>query len=576
LDEHAETNERRSADEGSEAPLVWFLVGFGERRRAVDDIANRLNDRGLRTRVVTITEVLGSAAREAVAGGAERVLRGLRVAFPEAEGREEDFLAAIRREQPDLLVVTSPRYVRPLSLLESMSGIRSLQVALPLGFGLDRSWENGTIDAFVCADERIMESLASAGWTAPCLFQAGPPVDPGFDEARALDRSSIRTELGFGEDEKIVLVRAESFDATTLDRLVFQATLVERDVRFIFHHNGDGAAASALRRSADKHGLSAAMFGRVEDLERYVVAADAVVTPPNEPTLPDVVAAATPVVVVGDHPGGDGSVEVLADAFGALHIPDVLRVGSELEDFLADASLNERRQTMRDASWEPDNTEVVEALRQILETAEEIRTAGARPTGSTSPQTDGPSDDTESKASGPFETIGGDEPADESDASGRTSRRLPSGDGGARRGLSRAEAKDQLAELILVERDLERQLSDLQREEERWRNRLDLARDWGEDELADEAESVLRGYLDDIAEVQEDLEDVRRQKTKLKKAARRGQEGGSGGDGETGAGSVESSNRRERRSELEDRFSEMEIDRDLDRLRDKMNDELGD
>lgn len=576
MDEHAETNERRSEDEGPEAPLVWFLVGFGERRRAVDDIATRLNDQGLRTRVVTITEVLGSAAREAVAGGAERVLRGLRVAFPEAEGREEDFLAAIRREQPDLLVVTSPRYVRPLSLLESMSGIRSLQVALPLGFGLDRSWENGTIDAFVCADERIMESLESAGWTPPCLFQAGPPLDPGFDEARALDRASVRQDFGFGGDEKVVLVRAESFDATTLDRFVFQATLVEGDVRFIFHHNGDGAAASALRRSADKHGLPAAMFGRVDDLERYVVAADAVVSPPGEPTLPDVVAAGTPMVVVGEHPGGDGGVEVLADAFAALHIPDVLRVGSELEDFLEDASLSERRETIREASWKPDNAEVVQAIREILERSEEIRAAGARPTGSTSPQAEGPSDATESKKSGPFETIGGDEPTGASEASDRTQRRLPSGEGGTRRGLSRVEAKDQLAELILVERDLERQLSDLQREEDRWRNRLDLARDWGEDELAEEAESVLRGYLDDIAEVQEDLEDVRRQKTKLKKAARRGQEGGSGGDGEPGVEAGETSERRERRSELEDRFSEMEIDRDLDRLRDKMNDELGD
>jgi len=573
LDEHAETNRSQSDSQTSESesPLVWFLVGFGQRQDAVRDVAAGLADGGLRTRVVTITEVLGSAAREAVAGGAERVLRGLRVAFPEAEGREEDFLAAIRREQPELLVVTSPRYVRPLGLLETMSGIGSLQIAVPLGFGLDRAWENGTIDAFVCADDRIMESLESAGWTSPCLYRAGPPVAPNFTESRNLDRASLRSEFGFDDGEKIVLIRADSFDATTLDRLVFQATLVEGEVRFVFHHDGDGAAASALRRSADKHGLPAAMFGRVDDLERYVAAADAVVAPPEEPTLPDIVAAGTPLVIVGGHGGGDGNVEVLVDTFGALHVPEVLRTGSELEDFLEDETLNSRRESIREASWNPANDDVVDALRDILESAEDIRAAGS---GSMDPE---PSDDEPTAADGgPFETIGGGPDEASEGTTGEERRRLPAAEAGGRRSLSRAEAKDQLAELILVERDLERQLSELQREEDRWRNRLDLARDWGEDELAEEAESILRGYLDDIAEVQEDLEDIRRQKSKLKKAARRGEEGGTRGarqaEGEVGSTSEPEG----RRSELEDRFSEMEVDRDLDRLRDKMNDELGD
>ena len=573
MDEHAETNRSQSDSQtsDSESPLVWFLVGFGQRQDAVRDVAAGLADGGLRTRVVTITEVLGSAAREAVAGGAERVLRGLRVAFPEAEGREEDFLAAIRREQPELLVVTSPRYVRPLGLLETMSGIGSLQIAVPLGFGLDRAWENGTIDAFVCADDRIMESLESAGWTSPCLYRAGPPVAPNFTESRHLDRSSVRSEFGFGDGEKIVLIRAESFDATTLDRLVFQATLVEGEVRFVFHHDGDGAAASALRRSADKHGLPAAMFGRVDDLERYVAAADAVVAPPEEPTLPDIVAAGTPLVIVGGHGGGDGSIEVLVDTFGALHVPEVLRTGSELEDFLDDESLNSRRESIRDAAWTPANDDIVEALRDILESAEDIRAAGS---GSMDPE---PSDDEPAAADGgPFETIGGGPEEASEETTDKDRRRLPAAQSRGRRSLSRAEAKDQLAELILVERDLERQLSELQREEDRWRNRLDLARDWGEDELAEEAESILRGYLDDIAEVQEDLEDIRRQKSKLKKAARRGEEGGTGGARQAGGEVGSTSEPEGRRSELEDRFSEMEVDRDLDRLRDKMNDELGD
>jgi UDP-N-acetylglucosamine:LPS N-acetylglucosamine transferase len=558
-----------SADADDER-LIWLLVDRSEQRRAVEDVADRLEagDASVTTDVVTITDVIGSAAREAVAGGAEKLLRSLRVVWEDAEG-EEDFIRAIRRARPDLLVVTAARYVRPLSLLESLTGGATTQVGVPLDFNLSPRWFDGSIEAFLVPDEADRTRLEHAGYASQRLFRAGPPLLPEFETD--LDRQREREELGFG-DETVILVRSESFEPNMLEKFVFQSTLVEGDVQFVFHHNGDQAAATALRRAADEHGLRAAMFGRVPDLERYVAASDVVVAHPAEPYLPEVVSMERPLFLVGSDRGVTQQVDALTRSCGAVYLPDVLRVGSELESFAAPDRLETARERAASSELDPGNRAVADALVDIWE-----RRNAWKP--DATPEPTAPDDgETTDAPTGPFETIGTGDPGT-AESPRRQRGKLPPGEGestGPRPSISKAEAKDQLAELILVERDLERRLDELEREQDRWRNRLDLARDWGEDDLAEEAEEILREYLEEAEEVEGELEDVRRQKTKLKRAAGRS----SGGSEPTSTrrrdrASEQEDGTSERRADLEDRFTDMEIERDLDDLRDRIDDELG-
>lgn len=562
----SESDEGTSTEVGAER-LVWFLVDRSQPQGGIEEVARAFEAGGDATEVVTITEVIGSAAREAVAGGAERILRGLRVAWQGQTG-EEDFLRAIRREQPDLLVVTSGRYSRPLSLLESLTGTKTAQIGVPLDFNLGPGWFDGTLDAFVAPDVPSRKRVEEAGYEPDRIFAAGPPVLPNFD--RSVDRESAREDLEFGDDTH-VLVRAESFDATALDRIVFQATLVERDVTFLFHHNGDGAVSQTLRRSADQHGLSAAMFGRVPDLERYVAASDLVIGAPAEPYIPEIVSCRRPLFLVGPAEEHGHQVGALLREYGAEHLDDVLRLGSELEGLLEEETFGELEEQCSETRLSPGNRPVAEALTAALEAAAEWTLE--RPTRPSPEAPDDEAPEEESEPTGPFEKIGTG--ASDGDSGGRRKLEGPDADGAAtapRPSISRAEAKDQLAELILNERELERRLSELEREQERWRNRLDLAREWGEEDLAEEAKDILKEYIDDASGVKDELEDVRRQKEKLKRAAKRGREAGVSPQEGSDRGIGDDP---ERAAEIEERFEEMELDRDLEDLRDQIEGELG-
>ncbi|MFB6264257.1 MAG: hypothetical protein ABEL76_11625 [Bradymonadaceae bacterium] len=547
-----ESTESDRDDSPGESVRVWLLVARTARRPAVEAVADELRGGGIRADVVAITDVIGSAAREAVAGGAERILRSLRVAWGR-ESTPEHFLDAVRRERPDMLVVCSPRYVRPLSLVESLTGAGALQVGLPLDFSLPDPWTEGSIDAFVVPHGPARSELEQRGWGGERLRRAGPPLLPTI--SLDWDRAEVLEDFGLSSDERTVVVRADSFAPDHLEKFVFQATLVDEPFRFLFHHNGDGAIADALRRAADEHGLPASMFGRVPDLGRYLVAADFVVAPPSDPFLPEIVALRRPLMLVGRAEAPDRQVEVLTGEYGAAHVPDVLRASGELESFGADESLEAAGET----ELSPGNGPVADALRSVLEQVDRRRTRS----GGLGEPTAGPDDEREART-GPFESIGA---GDSTDAAGSRVAGGASGEGGP--DVSRAEAEDQLAELILEERRLERRLSELEREQERWRNRLELARDWGEDELAAEAESLLRDYIDEAEEIEADLESIREQKARLKRAAGREP----GGAGTAVRGHLEGGTS-DPDDEVEERFSEMELERDLDDLRDEIDDEL--
>ncbi|MEM1349083.1 MAG: hypothetical protein AAGI01_11040 [Myxococcota bacterium] len=568
------------------ADTVWLLVDHSSRALAMAAVADELQAKGVHVEIVTITEVLGTMARTAIAGGAERLLRGLRVAVQGQSG-DEDLIGAVKRARPDVLVITDAKNVRALHVLERLTGIPTLQVGVLPDFNLNEMWMTSGLHAFVVPHEELAGRLVRSGVDPERVLVAGPAVGRGF--ASKLDAEKIREEFGFSTGQTLLLVRADTFSLDTLGKLVFQAKLVEGDVQFIFHHNGDSGVASSLRRAASEYGLHAIMFGRVEDLERYVALADAVVVSPAEPLMAEIIAQGTPVVMVGPSGGAAAQVAFLEDHRMGRHVPDLLRLGAELERFISPESLEAYTERARSIGLPGGSAEVAEALLGALERAEAWRIpAGSGYTAPSGGDDGGAGDDTarDDGPAGPFETIGSGGSASSGAATrggfGAGTAAGGGGPEGARRdetqdfvGISQAEAKEQLAQLILAEREAERKLGEIEKEQQRWRGRLDLAREWNEADLAEEAEGILRGYLEEARPLQQELEDVRRQKAKLKAAASGGKTSGAGSAGGTGGADGRGVGAG-RMAELERRFRRMEDDRALGDLKDRIDREMGD
>ena len=527
--------------------VVWILVDQSSRETTFEGVARHLEQAGAEVHLVTMSEALGSGIKEALSGGAERLLRGVRVAI-RGRNQDEDLVGAVRRAKPDVLAVTSPGQIRALGLLETVSGIASLQVGVFADYGFDPAWTRSALHAFIVPHERFRERLCGDGFSEERVLVAGPAIQDRF--ARELDRAAERESLGFG-DRKVVLVRAQSIDTHSLEKLVFQATLVDADARFVFHHGGDGVVATTLRKAASQYGLKAAMFGQVDDLERYVLAADAILGSVADPLVPEILALDRPLMLVGSQDAAQ--VSFLTGVGAARWVEDVLRLGSEIDHLLEDDALA----GLSAAAAELSQTKGTEDVARALATALRNRQDWMQPVQNQDAPDDAPSssgDDDDS--SSPFETIG-ETQQDDSDRGTTSSTPVTSR-------LSKAEAKEQLAALILTEREIEKRLIEAEKNQTRWRGRLEMAREWKEEDLAAEAEGILRGYMDEFEKLQQERAAIGRQKDKLKAAAR----GGAPAPAAAGDDS--------RLSDIEKRFRKMEVDSDLDDLKDRIRREMGD
>ncbi|MBA2664548.1 MAG: hypothetical protein H0U74_19835 [Bradymonadaceae bacterium] len=587
VDHQAGSFEGAFADKQPEqgaAGRIWILVDHSAREAAFESVARELEKSGIETQIVTITEVIGTMAREVLAGGAERLLRGLRVAV-KGRGPDEDLIGAVRRARPDVLAITNARYVRALGLLENLTGIPTLQLGVLPDYNLSTLWLNSALQAYVVPHEEQKQRLVQSGVLADRILVAGPAIQPGF--SAAIDRDAVRAELGMA-DQFVVLVRADGFDPAVIEKLVFQCTLVDRPMRFVFHHNGDSTAAAALRRGADQYRLPAAMFGKVDDLERYFAAADAVIASPQEAYLAELVAVGRPLLIVGNDENYGAQLQFLAHHGVLRAVSDVLRLGSELDRFATEENLNAMAQATAEVGSREGSRQIADALKIALANVEQWRVAPAVQTpqdapanGSSSADQSGAETDTASAdtAPSPFESIGTGQRSAGSNESATTSKSRDGATSAPEQqrdysGISQAEAKEQLAQLILIERDLERRMGETERQQQRWRNRLELAREWNEEDLASEAEGVLRGYLEEAKPVQRELDDVRRQKEKLKQAAHGARQPAGPAPG-TSTNDAPPARSDDRASEIERRFQRIEVDSDLKGLKDRIKRELG-
>jgi hypothetical protein len=443
-DQSDEPSDGSGAESGAEA-TVWILVDRSARHAAFETVADLLDEQGVNAQIVTITEVIGSVARDALTGGAERLLRGLRVAF---QGRtaEEDLLGAVRRARPDVLAVTNPRYGKALNLLESLAGIRTLQVGILPDYNLSTDWINSSLQAFLVPTDEHRKRLVANGFLPERILVAAPAIQAGF--SGEVDREATREQFGC-DDAMVVLGRGEGCAPHVLEKLVFQATLVETGARFIFHHNGDSAAAAALRRAADQYGLPAAMFGKVNDLERFVAASDLVLAPTSEPYVAEFLAQGRPLLLVGAEEQGAAQAEFLGEAGAARHVVDVLRLGSEIERALDDETLPKATEAAQELGARDGSAQVARALKTAVEHSDEWLSV---PAGGTTPErepTEGPEDGKDQAPDeepfGPFESIGtgksaaGTAPADQAEEGAKAGRER------SYSGISAAEAKEQLA-----------------------------------------------------------------------------------------------------------------------------------
>ena len=521
---------------------IWFLLENQDELDQLSGVSEELVKRDCSVEMFTLSQLFGPAAHTLLREGVAQIQRIL----PFVKKTE-----SLDLDIPDLIVTTSPSLSKALRLVPTYRKGKVAVTGIMTSFDWDTSWFDGDFDQVIVPHEKIADEFLESNWKKDRVVVAGPPLPLAFSDN--LDEESARTQLGLNAEEGVIIVvDVHETEPKVIDRLVFQFTLPGKAIQPIFYYGDNTQVANGLRKSASSYGLRARMFGRVSDIENYYAASHIVMTPPNSPHIISFLAMNRPLILFGKQSKNNHQSEFLVQEGVAKWIPNLLQLGADLDVFLHSEDEISKFQSNAEKTVTCSGSRIVgEVLFQAAVNKDILRSESALETGESQP---------DPEAEIPFfENIGG------SVSEPRTRKRRFSP-------ISQAQAQDELASLILRERELRKKLEDAKSSRVRWEERCVLARERSEPELLNDALRCASQHRRDEQLFARELASVGTQRDLIKKRFRVSK----------GMPLQEQRNyspqspipeREPKNSGLESRFREIEVDKDLELLRKRIRDE---
>lgn len=220
----------------------------------------------------------------------------------------------------------------PCQVAAGRPGLPPFALALT-DFTLHRYWVQPGVRHYFTASEPLAAALRRRAPGAR-VEATGIPVAPGF--SRAAPRAAARGALGIAPDRTVLLVMGGGLglgvEAMTEPLLALPCETLQ--VVTVCGRNGP-ARARLLARAA--HDPRLRVEGYVADVERWIAAADVVVSKPGGLTCSEALALGTPLLLTRPVPGQEqGNAGFLAGAGAALRADDPAALRDAAAALLAD------------------------------------------------------------------------------------------------------------------------------------------------------------------------------------------------------------------------------------------------
>ena len=231
----------------------------------------------------------------------------------------------IRDMAPDVVVTTYPLYQAPLGAVRAIEGTNVALVTVVTDLvTVHRVWFSQAADLVVVPTEAAREIALEHGISTQCVEVLGVPVDPAIGREDR-DRSSIRAELGWGQDLPTFLVVGGKrvnhltgiLRAVNHSRLPVQLAVV----------SGSDEEAHREYRQMDWH-MPTHVYGFVENMPALMRAADGILCKAGGLIVSEALACGLPLLLIDVLPGQEtgnanyvvrgGAGELVPDPVSAL------------------------------------------------------------------------------------------------------------------------------------------------------------------------------------------------------------------------------------------------------------------
>lgn len=251
-------------------------------------------------------------------------------------------LETINKHQPDAIISTHPFAAEMVSSLKDMGDVSVPLICMITDYGLHRAWVASDVDGYVVASENMVDEMVAIGVDKAKIHPFGIPVHGVFFQQS--DKNAILKEMGFQPDIPTILLMAGSFGVTHIIKLYKDLIGAGVPMQLIIITGNNQKLYDAFEKelAETKTNIPTKLLFFTKEVEKYMHAADLLITKPGGLTVSEALACNLPMVVFNAIPGQeednakflsmhDMGVEIGKDANFAEIISDLITGKEKLE-----------------------------------------------------------------------------------------------------------------------------------------------------------------------------------------------------------------------------------------------------
>lgn len=208
----------------------------------------------------------------------------------------------IQEFSPDVIITTHPFVTEMISYLKEEGKLDALLLCVMTDYGPHKTWVSSRVDAYVVSNEDMAEQMVQyMKVPRDKVYPFGIPVHDVFFEKA--DKQALLQEMGLDPERMTILVMAGSFGVNNILGVFREIVALPEDFQLIIITGRNEKLYEAFEKEVPQSPKKCKLVYFTSEVEKYMKAANLIVTKPGGLTISEALACNIPMAVFDAIPG---------------------------------------------------------------------------------------------------------------------------------------------------------------------------------------------------------------------------------------------------------------------------------
>lgn len=202
---------------------------------------------------------------------------------------------------PDILVCTHPFPTEMVSIMKIKYDLKIPVVSIITDYYPHASWLHAHIDAYIVANQDMVEYMICKGIPKDTIYNLGIPVKPDF--TYKYNREETLCELGLYSNKTTILVMGGSLGMGKISSIYDQLNKLDKDIQIIIITGKNEKLYNELLKLKRSSTKPTSIIGFTDTVNKYMQCCDLLLTKPGGLTITEALISHIPLGLFSPIPG---------------------------------------------------------------------------------------------------------------------------------------------------------------------------------------------------------------------------------------------------------------------------------